>query len=85
MIFVTWHQVEYIKQTKYLGFMFTTNSQDDEDKVCSDKCVHCIFDQLNYYALFIVVLLMLNWNCLEVLYFILLLLFMDCIQKVNIS
>ena len=20
-------------------------------KICSDKCVHCIFDQINYYAL----------------------------------
>ena len=31
-------------------------------KICSDKCVHCIFDQTSYYALFIIVLLMLNWN-----------------------
>ena len=35
-------------------------------KKCSDKCVHCIFDQTNYYALFITVLQMLNWNCLKV-------------------
>ena len=35
-------------------------------KLCSDKCVHCIFDQIRYHALFIIVLLMLNWNCLEV-------------------
>ena len=35
-------------------------------KICSDKCVHCIFDQTSYYALFIIVLLMLNWNCLKV-------------------
>ena len=35
-------------------------------KVCSDKCVHCIFDQTSYYALFIIVLLMLNWNSLKV-------------------
>ena len=35
-------------------------------KICSDKCVHCIFDQTSYYALFSIVLLMLNWNCLKV-------------------
>ena len=51
--------------------MFNTNAQDDEEmfkmmKKCSDKCVHCIFDQTSYYALFIIVLLMLNWSCLKV-------------------
>ena len=35
-------------------------------EICSDKCVHCIFDETSYYALFIIVLLMLNWNCLKV-------------------
>ena len=35
-------------------------------KICSDKCVHCKFDQTSYYAFFIIVLLMLNWNCLKV-------------------
>ena len=49
--------LEYISQTKYLLKMM---------KICSDKCVHCIFDQTSYYALFIIVLLMLNWNCLKV-------------------
>ena len=35
-------------------------------KICSDKWVHCIFDQISYYALVIIVLLMLNWNYLKV-------------------
>ena len=34
--------------------------------ICYDKCVHCILDQTNYYALFIIVLLTLNWNYSEV-------------------
>ena len=56
--------LEYISQTKYLGFMLTQMLK--MMKICSDKCVHCIFDQTSYYALFIIVLLMLNWNCLKV-------------------
>ena len=58
--------LEYISQTKYFGFMFNIYAQDDENMLRQMHAVHCIFDQINYYALFIIVLLMLNWNCLEV-------------------
>ena len=34
--------------------------------ICEDKCVHCILDRTNYYALFIIVLMTLNWNYSEV-------------------
>ena len=56
--------LKYNSQTKYLGFMFNTNAQDDEDML--RQHVQSIFDQTSYYALFIIVLLMLNWNCLKV-------------------
>ena len=49
--------LEYIGRTKYLGFMFNSNGQDDED--CY-KCVIYMFVQTSYYVLFIIVLLMLN-------------------------
>ena len=57
--------LEYISQTIYLGFMFNTNAQDDKDMLKQMRTLY-IFDQTSYYALFIIVLLMLNWNCLKV-------------------
>ena len=46
--------LEYTAHTKYLGFTFSMNVQDDDDMLL--QCVHCILDQTNYYALFIIVL-----------------------------
>ena len=56
--------LEYISQTKYLGFMFNTNAQDDEDMLRQMRTLY--IRSTSYYALFIIVLLMLNWNCLKV-------------------
>ena len=58
------------------------NVHDDDDMLdCWYKCVHCILDQTNYYALFTIVLLTLNWKYSEISYLILLLFSMDCLQK----
>ena len=50
--------LEYIGQTKYLGFMFNSNGQDDEDMLRQMRNL-CIRSN-KYYVLFIIVLLMLN-------------------------
>ena len=41
--------LEYVTCTKYLGFTFNMNSQDNDDML------RHIFDRTNYYALFITV------------------------------
>ena len=74
--------LEYTAYTKYLGFALSMNVQDDD--ICQDKCVYCILDETNYYALFIIVLLTLIGIIQKFVYLILLLLFMDCIQKMYI-
>ena len=56
--------LEYISQTKYLGFRFNTNAQDDEDMLRQMRTLYIRSNK--YYALFIIVLLMLNCNCLKV-------------------
>ena len=55
--------LEYSSCTKYLGFTFNMNNQEDDDML--RQIVHYILDPTNYYALFIAVLLMLNYNYLE--------------------
>ena len=50
--------------------------------ICWYKCVHCILDQTNYYALFIIVLLTSNRNYSEVFVpHFTVVFYMDCIQK----
>ena len=50
--------LEYIGRTKYLGFMFNSNAQDDEDML---RQMHNLYIRLNkLLRTFIIVLLMLN-------------------------
>ena len=57
--------LEYTAYTKYLGFTFSMNVQDDDDMLRQMRTLRTL-DQTNYYALFIIVLLTLNWNYSEV-------------------
>ena len=56
--------LEYISQTKYLGFMFNTNAQDDEDKLRKMRTMYIRSNKLLH--TFHIALLILNWNCLKV-------------------
>ena len=49
--------LEYIGRTKYLGFKFNLNGQDDEDMLRQIRKLY-IYVQTSYYVLFIIVLLM---------------------------
>ena len=51
--------LKYLGRTKYLGFMFNSNGQDDEDMLRQMLDIY-IFVQTSYFVLFIIVLLMLN-------------------------
>ena len=47
--------LKYIGRTKYLGFMFNSNGQDDEDMLRQMRNLY-----ISYYVFFLIVLLMLN-------------------------
>ena len=74
--------LEYIGRTKYLGFMFNSNGQDDEDMLRQMRNLyirsHKLLRTFHYCSSDV------KLKSNQLLYFILLFLFMDCIQKINI-
>ena len=44
--------INYVEKTKYLGYMFTNDKQNDVDML-RQLWLYCICDQTKYYACFI--------------------------------
>ena len=74
--------LEYTAHTKYLGFTFSMNVQDDDDMLRQMRTLYIRSNKL--LRTFIIVLLTLNWNYSEVFIPHFTVVIWDCIQKIYI-